>query len=66
MSVTVMSRKDAISYCHKPHENPAVMISVSDPYMVYLPMPFCSKQNKLKCILRYLCQDRMKVGFCYE
>lgn len=51
MSVTVMSRSEAIRYCHKPHENPAVMISISDPYMVYNSSPFCSWENKVMAIL---------------
>lgn len=46
-----MSRRDAIAYCHKPHEKPAVMISVSDPYMAYVSKPFCSQANRLRNIL---------------
>lgn len=57
MSVTVMSRSKAISYCHKPHGNPAVMISISDPYMSYTSMPFRSRENNIKDILRLCFAD---------
>ena len=51
MKVRVMSRKEAFVYCSLPHEKPAVMISVSDPNMIYDYAPFVSETNGIKEIL---------------
>ena len=47
MKVTVMSRWDAVFYCYEPHDDPAVIISISDPNMQYAASPFCSEENKV-------------------
>lgn len=62
MNVHVMSRAEAIAYCHKPHAAPAVMISISDPYMVYSSKPFCSRENRLRTILPLCFSDADRPG----
>lgn len=57
MNVSVMSRAEAIRYCHQTHENQTVMISVSDPYIQYFSSPFCSKENKVVAIQRLFFSD---------
>lgn len=52
MKVTVLSRKEAVRYCHKPHDGKAIMISISDPYMTYTASPFTSRENGIAGILR--------------
>jgi len=62
MNVTVMSRDDAIRYCHKWHETKTVMISISDPYMAYFSAPFCSSTNNVLAIQRLYFTDADKPG----
>lgn len=57
MNITVMRRADAIKYCHQHHDTPAVMISISTPFMPYTGAPFCSPENKLKTIARLWFED---------
>lgn len=49
--VRVMSRHDAIYYCSNPHDEKAVIISLSTPYWDYEYGPYISKENKVKDIL---------------
>ena len=51
MNVAVMSRSRAMSYCHHQNARPAVMISISDPYMRYSISPFISPDNLIIEIL---------------
>ena len=51
MSVTIMSRADAIRYCHQPHSRKTVMISISDPYESYRTKPFTSSDNGVVSVL---------------
>ncbi len=51
MNVSVMSRAGALTYCHKPHEEKVVMISISDPYGAYSSKPFKSRKNGVVAIL---------------
>ena len=51
MNVTVMSRKDAIQYCYKPHSQKVIMISISDPYETYMRGPFVSGENGVTAVL---------------
>lgn len=62
MNVYVMSRADAIRYCHKQHNAPVVMISVSDPYIAYPSAPFCNEENKVLAIQRLYFTDADKPG----
>ena len=62
MRVTVMNRAQAVSYCHKRHDRPAVMISISDPYEERAGRVFCSPQNMLKSILRLRFADADRPG----
>ncbi|MBE6994772.1 MAG: hypothetical protein E7423_09070 [Ruminococcaceae bacterium] len=62
MHVTVMNRAQAVSYCHKRHDRPAVMISISDPYEERAGRVFCSPQNMLKSILRLRFADADRPG----
>lgn len=39
VNITIMSRSDCIRYCNKEHENETIIISISDPYMVYSSKP---------------------------
>ena len=62
MQVRVMGRKEAFVYCSLPHEKPAVMISVSDPHMVYDYTPFVSDTNGVKAILPLCFADADEPG----
>lgn len=62
MNVTVMSRDAATRYCYKNHNNPVVMISVSDPYLTYPNGPFCSERNKVLAIQSLFFTDADKPG----
>ena len=62
MNVQVMRRSAAVSWCHKAHENPTVMISISDPRMEYTSAPFRSKANNVRDILRLSFADADRPG----
>lgn len=62
MNVTIMSRRDAMRYCHQPHPFPSVMISISDPLPPYETAPFCSPANRVLDILRLIFADADGVG----
>lgn len=62
MNVYVMSRQNAIRYCHQKHDTPVVMVSISDPSMRYNSAPFQSKENGIKEILRLSFADADKPG----
>lgn len=62
MSVIVMSRDAAMRYCNEYHNKPAIMISISDPYITYPCDPFCSKRNNLVAILPLFFTDADKPG----
>lgn len=62
MSVIVMSRDAAMRYCNEYHNKPAIMISISDPYITYPRDPFCSKRNNLVTILPLFFTDADKPG----
>ena len=51
MEVIVMSRSETIKYCHRAQSTPAVIISITDPNMIYTTRPFCSAENLVKAIL---------------
>lgn len=42
MEIVVMDRQQAIEYCHHPHKEQAVMISISTPIEEYHDEPFMS------------------------
>ncbi len=62
MRVRVMGRKEAFTYCSLPHEQPAVMISVSDPNMYYDCEPFASSENGVQEILPWCFSDADEAG----
>ncbi len=49
--ILVMSRHAAVQYCLRKQEKQAIMISISDPNMVYTDEPFCSPDNRVSAIL---------------
>ena len=46
-----MSRAAAIRYCQNKQEKQSVIISISDPNMIYTSQPFCSQENRVTAIL---------------
>lgn len=60
--LTVMSRQEAIRYCHIPHSNKSVIISISDPYEQYTSEPFTSNSNGVCSILRLSFCDADETG----
>lgn len=57
MQITVMSRANAVSYCHRSHEKKSVIISISDPYFLYSAAPFTSRTNGVVGVLRLCFAD---------
>lgn len=57
MNVTVMSRRNAVLYCGQKNSDKSVMISISDPRMVYDDEPFVSEENGILDILRLSFSD---------
>ena len=62
MSVVVMSRDAAIRDCNEYHNKPAIIISISDPYIDYHSEPFCSEQNHVVAIKPLFFTDADKPG----
>ena len=62
IDVTVMSRRAAVEYCHNRQRSPSVIISISDPNMVYDDAPFCSKENRVTAILPISFSDADEPG----
>lgn len=52
MNVQVMSRSEAMRYCHKMNNTPVIMISISDPFTEYPRAPFSTRQNLVADIER--------------
>ena len=46
-----MSRSEVVQYCQEKQKKPSVVISISDPYIVYDNAPFCSSPNRVFDIL---------------
>lgn len=62
MNITVMSRRDAIRDCYHIHERPTVIISISDPNMIYTSAPFTSKISNITAILPLSFADADRPG----
>lgn len=62
MNISVMSRSNAIRYCYQPHTGKSVMISISDPRMIYTSAPFTSNENGIHAILRLSFSDADRPG----
>lgn len=62
MNVSVMSRADAVRYCHQPHDNKTVIISISDPYIRYPSQPFSSDKNGVVFVVRLFFTDADRPG----
>lgn len=50
--VRVMSRLDATYYCSNPHDENAVIISISTPYFHYELEPYINEENRVQDILK--------------
>lgn len=57
MTVTVMSRAEAVRYCHKKHENESIIISISTPNMYYGSSPVSVPGNGVISVLRLVFAD---------
>jgi len=57
MNVTVMSRRNAVLYCGQKNPDKSVMISISDPRMVYNDEPFISEDNGITDMLKLSFSD---------
>lgn len=57
--IKIMSRPEAIKYCHKPQDERAVMISISTPFETYHSAPFSSPKNKVMRVLRLFFEDEV-------
>lgn len=55
--VTILSRPDAINYCHSPHDVQSIIISISTPFAPYSSAPFVSTENRVKNILSLAFED---------
>ena len=62
LSIQVLSRREAIQYCEQRHREESVIISISDPNMVYDGAPFCSPENRVTAILPLCFSDADKPG----
>ena len=62
MNISVMSRSEAIRYCHQPHMAKTVMISISDPNLEYPSRPFISEKNGIVSLLRLCFSDADRPG----
>ncbi len=61
MTVVVMSRDAAMRYCSEYHNKPAIMISISDPYITYPTEPYCSNKE-ITCSNSALCFSQMQIN----
>lgn len=69
MWIEIMSRREVCWYCEEHHDEPCVMISISDPRMWYDSSPFVSSENKVVDILELMFSDADKPGldvYCNE
>jgi predicted protein tyrosine phosphatase len=60
-----MSRANAVRFSHQPHDYPSIMISISDPYMLYHSKPTANNRtnkNGIREILRLEFADADKPG----
>ncbi len=62
LKVTVMSRRNAVLYCGQKNPDKSVMISISDPRMVYDSEPFASPANGIIDILHLSFSDADSEG----
>ena len=62
LPVQVLSRREAIRYCEQRHRGESVIISISDPNMVYDAEPFCSPENRVTAILPLCFSDADRPG----
>lgn len=57
MNIYVMSREKCVRYCHKPHNDYSIIISINTPWAIYGNEPFTSGENKVLSILRVWFDD---------
>ena len=62
MNVTIMSRGDAIRYCHRRHNEKTILISISDPYIIYTSKPQKIRDSGVLDILRLTFADADRVS----
>lgn len=60
--ILVMSRRAAVQYCQREQVKQSIMISISDPNMVYTDAPFCSPENRVSAILELRFSDADRPG----
>lgn len=62
MKITIMSRHDAVQYCNKQNDEKTIIISISDPYMVYTSKPHKGKNSGVLDILMLVFADADRVS----
>lgn len=62
MEILAMSRTRAIQYCQMAHRRSSVMVSISDPNMVYSSSPYTTKENRVEAILSLCFCDADRPG----
>lgn len=62
MNITIMNRGDAVRYCNKEHSEKVIIISISDPYMIYTSKPHRGKNNGVLDVLRLSFADADRVS----
>lgn len=56
MNIKVMPRSDCVRYCHKPHNEKSIIVSINTPRECYKTSPFGNEENGVLSVLR-LCFD---------
>lgn len=62
MWIEIMGRREACDYCREAHDESCVIISISDPRMLYYEEPFASLENEVIDILPLTFSDADKPG----
>lgn len=62
MWLEIMSRREVCDYCREAHDESCVIISISDPRMLYYEEPFASLENEVIDILPLTFSDADKPG----
>lgn len=57
MNIKVMPRSDCVRYCHKPHNEKSIIVSINTPWACYETAPFGNEENKVLSILRLWFDD---------
>lgn len=57
MKIKVMPRNECVRYCHKPHNESSIIVSINTPWAAYDSAPFGNEENKVISILRLWFDD---------